>query len=977
MEENIKLIFNNISAATDTSSLQQAQAFLDSFWENSDFYQALFKLFRNANESYNIRLMAIFEIKRQIKLHWNNFSSDFQQIFLNNITNLIIGITTQEPQYHSHVSDLIFVLLSLTFKNYFTSYWVNLTTSFIMSDEDHFYSGLLILINVFQIIKYEKYISYDEFKEQFFSFLLPLFEKTTMIFAEANSNLFLKTQCLIVSICTVEIFPEICLRQSFAPWYLSVQLLVDEQSNFIHPFNEITAIYMSKLVKLFDICQRKVSKEVPFSTQLLLLSFNIMYHPSWPNNSNQSFIINIFTFFFYFNSNFASSWNETFLPKLPEIIQNVFLPVFSMPAESIELVINDPFSFIIDYHVDNNPGIIPTYSYREIVSKSNNSNEEEQNEKAVNFNKSFSEDFHSYLMESEDSITAAQAGSICLCEICLKHPETHELLYSIPVSTLSNFMTCDVKDFLSLYSIFQMVSSYWCNIVLKNYDMARAFMDQLLPLFQVSINNPSSISTNKAFVYIFQSSLLLIISCANPYITHKNVEINPSYAEVCIALLDSESSLVQYFASYALHNLLLSYSDEYDAKLIEVCQPHALKVINSIIQLAQKYGIPKVTDIITILLKDSEILKSVIDQAPYLIESVFGLASSLVEEARNYNDYNVGNLFNTLTSLIDELDYYPQQLENFCTMIFKKCIDSFFSFCDQEPFFELIALILRKSPNYIHELYNLIFQPIVKIIPNFKKTLIFNEISIVLHNMMIRSPEFMISMNKKSIESIINNNNNQNENCNSLFEIGNIIINIIYENDCIDTMPINTYFSSLLSIIPSSEVPPDFFEDLISSIVVNNEDELYLEDIYYDTAVDMLLMLLSVDTEHFIKRDDGKLLNIYLCVINLIDVGCAVALANQFIPIEARNKYIAQVALFNANSLLQGYAIEYDDKAYAIEYNCILQKDLYIKIFSKQQKFAIFQNYLRELASNDPNFMSYFNEKAVINLIDILNFQLQ
>lgn len=1000
MEEDIKQIFNKIySDAENGDGPQEALEVLNSFNENPEFYQGLFTLFLDTSEEHPIRLLSIIELKRQLKLHWNGFSDEFQHAFLENVPNLVIGIPTQEPKYYLLISDLISTLLSLTFDTYFNIYWTNLIEKLIDSDPDYFFSGILILIDVFQIPNKTRYLT------EFIPFFRQLFEKITIIYSEEELTPFLKSQCILAAISIVKNDPVICLEESFLPWYESVTSLTSSDSTFLLPFSKETAYYMSNLIELFRTCQIRYSDsklsdsdEIPYTSELFYICFEIMFEPEWEDNSNLNLLVpNVFKFFGIFAERAMKTWKENFLPRFPEILQNVFLPVFTLTPDAYQLIMTNPMDFISEYHVDPEScrnfdnEIINFQTNDDDDDNNNNDNEEEEEEGqqiGVYYERNYGTENDFFITDYEDPDVPIVSAALCLKIIC-KYEEIHEFLFSIPSLTLTEFMSNENKDFLYLYSVFHMVHSYWDTIVLYHYEEAVKFMDQLLPLFQESIENPSSISSDKASIFLFQSSLLLIISRANPFISQKNepafeenyIKVNPAYVEVSIALLDSESLVVQYFASFSLHYLLYHYlSSEYDEDVMKVCLPHALKIIIKVIGYASEYGKTSTTHIISIFLKNKEILASVIEQTPDLIESIFDIALHLVEENSNYLyvSNELSTLFSTLTNAIDQFDSYPEEEEMLCTMIFRKCIDTFSVFQYFTSFYELLGIILGKSPNYDHESYNLIFQPIVStlVLSRSRVKGFASEIALIFHNMMIRSPEFMLEMNCRSIQSIINDDGNLDSevNSNSLFEIGLIIIN----NQNEDTTR-NIYFSALINLIPPEEFPLDYLEEFIlQDIEKTDELELSSSAVYnYDSFIDLFLIILKLNAKWFCERDEGRMLSIYFDLINAVDIGCALFFVDGLIPVETRNNYILEIINDPPQSLFDNYEEHsIDDAYYQMETNCVEQKHYYSRIFTNQQKLEIIQEYLQELAANDPDFMVVFNDKRQ-NLINLFEFHLE
>lgn len=970
MEEQIKQIFKSLSESKDSERPREVLEFLDSLYQDPKFFQALFNIFHDKKETYTNRVMAIIVLKQQLKSHWRGFSKEFQQVFLDNIPNLIVGITTQEPDYHLLISDFIKTLLYVSFEAYFNEYWSEVIATFIDSDEDHFFSGILILSNVFQVIDKRKYINEPSFKTEFKPFIIHHFEKITSFYDEAVISPFLKMQLINVATSVVGIEPEIIFESSFSPWFETVESLISSELNFILPYTKETAKFMSSLVKFFYACQKISTDEIPYINELFFLCFSIMHDPSWEDNSNESLIVNTFNFFSYFSSarmkNFPS-WKENFLPKINEIIQNVFLPEFLLPPSALQLAISDPVEFINEYHVDIDEG----------QTTDANSNEESEEE-----------DSESFLFDKEESYTPIVAAFNCLRQMSEKHTEIHDFLLSIAATALTEFLSSEEKDFLLLYSVFHMVHAFWGNIVLyedenkddddeeeNSKDGPIEFMNQLLPLFQESVENPSALCSDKACIYIFQSTLFLIISLANPItkkVNHGDDDsiyyVNPDFVEVSIAFLDSDSSLVQYFATFSVYHLLDHFnSSRYEKDVMKVCQPHAIKIIGNIIDYAQKYGKTKIANIISTFLKDNDILKNFIKDTPDFIENVFSIAASNVEN--NFNSSNdLSPLFNTLLNLIDQLDKNPQEQEFLCTMIFKKCIESFSTFKYYLAFYELVAIILSKSPEYIHDLYNLILQPIVSNIPNIfsANCEIGMNVALIFHNMMIRSPEFMFEMNNKSIKNITGEESESVSNPNSLFEIESII-----EDN--DTVTQNIYNSALLFLFPIDQFPNGYFENIMNEFNFENEDSLLDTLNYgYDSCVDMLLLILKINPQMFIDRDDGNLLYMFLEYLNCIDIACTLSFIGQYIPLQKRNDYLMDII---SKSIGNDEDDPFDSE-FKNDTNNVTTYNKYFLIFSYQKKLEIIQEYLKKLVDDEPGFIDMFGENKQ-NLTNLLEYKIQ
>lgn len=953
MEKQVqRILYKVYSPPSENSNPRDALQEINLLWENPHFYQALFTLFKNQSIDPNIRKLSIIVLKQQIHFHWDNFSPEFQQVFLQNIPELVIGITTKEFQYLPYLTDLIEHLISKTFIQYFKIYWVQLLTSLFPASKDHFITGLLFLICLLKVVLNDKevqhaYMTNEQQKESLKTFFYSIFEIVTAFYVSSEADCYLRTLCLKIALSMVKLYPSLCLETNFYPWYQTVAWCISPESantiepsfelpafSFSFPLNDVTSSFFAELLNLFRQCQlvflhHENRDEVPFSTQLFLILSNIILSPDWTNNSNQNLFIPFFEFFKGLICYAKTSWANYYLGNFPQILQQLFFPLFMLPPNALEIVSESPFQFIDDYHIetfDNN----------------------------------------------DDHTLPNQEAYSALGSLASKNSETHEILFAVAVSALESY--CSNNNVIELYSLFQFASSYWGALVLSQKEAVTIFNDHLLQMLVESFKIAESPQK-----WLFQSAILLILSQSNPRPprdSHRFNIINPAYLETSIHLLNSPSPLIHYFASYTIFSLLYIYKDidlneEQEAmsnaaheSLLDVCAPHSLQVINSIIEYAQKYGKTRFALIITILIKNDKIIQNIMTYLPNFVDSIFVAAASLIQVEKKdltfdviTNDIDVYYIFLTLINLIDHLDRYSSQHDQICMIIFAKCLQCFPTFSTCPAIYELLAIILGKSPTYVDDLYNQIFQPIVAQITNplFIKYVesynsIINESSLIFHNMMVRSPQFMITIH------------NQNGNC--LFSLGELMI------QSGDYTTMTMYFSGLMALIEPDKFPHEFFEELYDELF-SIDDPIHISaevvNINYRPAFDLFYYMFRYDPQYFIQQDsvnDTEVVLNILEIANDIDHGYIISIISNFLPKEVRNEELLSIVANVASPqiLIENYHsdLTVDNNMYEDEENFVNQSRHYVSSFPPEQALKTFIDYLRNLLQEEPDVIQIF-----------------
>ncbi|OHT05679.1 hypothetical protein TRFO_05809 [Tritrichomonas foetus] len=899
MEEEIVQILYKAFASTNNEGPREAKEVLDSYTTNPNFFAALFNIIRNQQLPYSIRQSGISELKRQIVTNWQEvFSPEFKKVILDNFPLLILNI---EPLYRKNMVALTNALVALSFEGYFWNFWVKLIKDFLTKDESHVFACSMILRSSLMCI-YKTYQNVFHESEayrnsQFMPFLHSIFSQITTIFVSAELEL--KT-CLLKVVHRAILIdknlfrdptPPHNLTPTFMPYVESVAFITQNLANI--PLN---SLFLSFLVRLISIFTYTVNcmEAIPRSDELILLSSNLLF-AQWENGANKQKLIT--TFFLLLSRHSGKPfWKANLLPKLPEMIQNVFIPFFSLDQEAVYQAYNDPTAFITDYHVDD-------------------------------------------VGQNDFPICSAFCA---LREICKENiVELQPLLFQILTDSYQNFLT--TNNSASLYSAFHLCSSYFSIIYTYYFEQTAQFLQSIFPALQSS--DP-----------LVQSSILLLLSQTNPYndkeeksSSDNRISTNPNYIQIAISLLDSNHPLVKYFAIFTVYKLLelpANNDDLHEAVKI-VCIPNALKIVELIISYSAEYGWPDLSTVISTFVKDRNILPILIQHIPMLVDSIFNMAKHYIETREVQNAHDLDKVFNSLVNLIDQLGESPEICDSACKLAYERLKQNFPIFIKESSIYELINIILVKSPNYYDE-YNELYPLLVNALNQLdsSSTLIIGDISFLFHNLMIRSPTYM--MNYKD----------------QLLQYANFLINLSWDETTF------VFLAALIGLL-GTQCPLELISVSMNILVDTDENPFLISNADYRSYIEYFCVAIQYFPNFILENYSDFVFECMEEAFNVIDQACILVIIGNMIPPDFRNTILNSIFQISPTDIFDEEDV--DDLNFEKEFNCVILEPL--PAFSKTHFFSLFIEYIRGLFSTDPNFINMFPPQNHQRIQQYLNYQ--
>ena len=913
-EEIVNNLYVTFSGNSD-SEIKEAQEKLNVLSQDSQFYSILFNIIQNLDYPAAIRIGSIIQLKKQIQQNWKEkFPIEFKKILLSNFPSLILII---EPQYIKNISDLMKTVVSLSIKDNFFEFWAKVIQEFIVQDEKHCLVSLLLIkatIVHLRSIFIKTYNSNPYLNSQFKPFFDAIIQQIANIYQ--NANIETKIACLSVikhlivideTLCTTLNGSQLEVNPQFLFWLQSATIISQDL-----PRNRLSARLLKKFLNLFTkLANYKI--KIPFVYELSAISSHLMI-ADWGDPQINKILI---TSFFQLISEVSKgpSWDQ-FMPTFPDIMANVFLPFLQLPNEALEMAENDPSQFVIAYHIDPMNNIYDT------------------------------------------PLLAAYSSLKSICDSQFSKTENQqfrEFLIKIAADSFSDFL--QNGNALKLFSMFQLSTTYFSQIYISNFDTAISFIDNI-------------INTGQQFHPLATSAILNLISTVNPYISDSDqpyldqsdyfeeeefspkdlmeIEAKKRYIRYAISLLDSNSSLVKYFSSYAIYNLINFTTQKKEAQRLEVmkeCKQDALKILHIILQYASENGEAANAQILSQFVRDKEMLYQIVNQLPMFVSFFFEVSPDQTQK-----------VFGSLIILLDQLDDFPEMQDASCKLVFQAIIQTFDKFKEEQYAYELINTIVAKAPIFYDE-YNAIFPTLLSAVNiNLKQTLILGVIAIIFHNLILKSPDFM--------KTQINN----------LIEFSKLVDRIDLEDSC-------ALVSGLLYLTTSGDPNLHINKEqldhillvLFDKIDLASEEQNYMMGYHADSYIkiaDLIKILIKNYPEPLLQYHQQSLLFHYFEEANYLDVGFALAYLENSLPPDFRMKILQNILESPPERHLET-SEDNEELDFENTFNSIDM--IVLPIFTKEKTLSIFCEYLRNLVQRDSSILNSFGPEFHSNIQQYLS----
>jgi hypothetical protein len=199
-----------------------------------------------------------------------------------------------------------------------------------------------------------------------------------------------------------------------------------------------------------------------------------------------------------------------------------------------------------------------------------------------------------------------------------------------------------------------------------------------------------------------QLALLLFISCE----CGANMQPEPSHIILAISKLQSHSSLVRYYATSAISNLIPAIQDNETWRIVrEVISDSLLAIIDCTVTIARDCGVPGLIPLVSVLIKDEVLLSKMIGDAPSLVVAAFGIATNFV-----HSEIAFTSVFDTLLNLIMCVKNNPEAELMICGQIYALCLSRFEILCRHQSLLgsliEMLATIVAFCPIFDPSFWN-------------------------------------------------------------------------------------------------------------------------------------------------------------------------------------------------------------------------------------------------------------------------------
>lgn len=745
--QNLPLVFKQ-DVNTNNEMIAHITEQILGYANNSDFFPSFFNILNNTEYSDSIRTVAAIIIPGISKNIWSiEMTQEVKKYIYQTLPNTVIAV---QPKFRKVVTNIVSVIVDLSREGNEWPELLDLIYQLITGDVQHIQASLIFLKAYLK--KGIKVINLQlpNHIQQFIQTISPIF---TQVFLTVN-NIDVRSDCLQIAHYLAFKSLKSFLGENLE--YLQSWSIVPEFMTMYQDFTTEYAKFAKRAIRFYSTLLYSNSLEnleIPNSLDMFRVSIEL-HAAEWP------FLIPKLemAIFDLFNNAITNRplWTAI-IPNISELILRTFLPLLQVLPEDEQNADIDPVSFITEYH----------------------------------------QDIESALDEPKSKAYYSLNRMACASE------EVRQVIYDIAQMAYNEFL--QDNNSTKLYSIFLMCSAGWRFIFLEHFDEANQFIEQITPLMQ------SDDTLVQCSYLILLSQMCRIVNDQNKVDDDDMTKYaNPLHVVIAANFLLSDRPLVAFFGAFAVTRLFPTIHDQNIGIVREGFGDNIILIFDRVISLAREYGIPRFTQMLSMIIRDEILLGQLVDYTPNLVQSAFDLAKFYVEVKISSN--NMYSVFHTLENLIVAIRNDAEHEASVCDLIFDSCVNSFDFFKTSASMLcsvtDLFAFVCNYSPN-IYPQYWEVFQHLVEISVQCNDNMIILPASFYFHSLILRDPTTATSNAKFLIDfglQIIQNN---------LFGFESSFL----------------YLSAVLMAIPKEMFSVDYIRVLIQYLVfyLESDDNLCLE----------------------------------------------------------------------------------------------------------------------------------------------------
>ena len=562
MEELTTLLLQTVSSQSQ-DEIAQAQERLDAYGMSPEFVSLLFEIITNSENDDNLRLTAGIYISVKCQAQWCEIPEESTKFILENFPNVFSNANEQMLSYFTKLSYF------LSSRGYVSVIQESLGQFLqLCGTEETTKGGFIILKSISKAAFDVVFDKSDDASQHpsivFLGTALPMLKQA---FDESSDLFVLQKICGIMHYLLASANK---LRSKGNEDLIA--FYVDAQSMLEHA--------MEILVEGFDdekfLCEFiKFAKEYAFvppsalNEELITAVFERIIAVS-SKSSSSKVICNLLQFLESRNE----ILDQIITSNINDLVENIFIPIFTLSSESVELVSSDPVRFAAENSVDV------------------------------------------YLRDKKDMQSSCYN---CIVSLSFRHDELKESIMQVAHTALENFSSD--SDSAALYSLLSFCFCGYNSIASRNVDSLKEFVYSAAPLLEVDDE-----LARCAFLYLVSGSSKHVIDADLFLAILSQFEVDSDLVKyyACCALESTIKPIID--------------DPEQQAAFIEGFSIDVSDFIETIFTLAHDYGDPELVGIIAHCTTLSAFQSSIVEIAPDIISTYFTISESFFEKSDHTNE---------------------------------------------------------------------------------------------------------------------------------------------------------------------------------------------------------------------------------------------------------------------------------------------------------------------------------------------------
>jgi hypothetical protein len=492
------------------------------------------------------------------------------------------------------------------------------------------------------------------------------------------------------------------------------------------------------------------------------------------------------------------------------------------------------------------------------------------------------------------------------------HPAIMGLVYQMAYASCARFS--EDGDVAAFFASILFVTSGWSDCFETDPGAVTEFMYSAAPL----IDHPETVA---------QISLLMLIRlmCTG------HGEVGEIFVQLILHAIQSPKLLVQYYATIALAGFLLQCRDSPNWEAArDLIVPFIGTIVPLTLNMAREFGIPDITAMISVIVKDPVLLPEVIGFAFELVSAMFDFATFVTSTDEEHPDAALMVVMNLVRTLSAE----PDALDAICEHILRCAMETFDDVRSTDgvaghiSIFGILALHMPALPPEIWGLLDPLTEVATGDCPS-----VHLSVAYLFHNLMLKQPDLAGQYLDK------------------LVRLGAIVLEMGEGR----AEPMSVYFSALFRIAPPGALPSELLQSVCEFCSAIDFHEAIAGVDLVSQFTQLILSILACEPASL--EIIWQTVSAWVEIADNWAVACAVALAYEFWPLDDAVAVLSE--LFATETVQTLPRIEQDVDLLRFEWECNAVEAVALPVFPLDLAMDVFLTFLRRITAGNPELALY------------------